>query len=200
VEFIQEPYATMIYTAVFSGLRVSELIGIKWGDVHTDALTVDERYRRGDWSVTKTAGSSTTIGIDVSVVARIHRLKTVEVEIAWGGKGARKRIKLVRADGPKDLVFKSVRKCATDARRQHLVPASQTCGSRLGSGSEKGDLAIAAHVLCDLAGRGRRRSKAVQGQMRHSRISTTMDVYAQYVSEAQRRAVAKMMDMVEARI
>jgi len=38
--------------------------------------------------------------------------------------------------------------------------------------------------------------KDVQGQMRHSRISTTMDIYAQFVPESQRRAVDKMMAMV----
>jgi hypothetical protein len=32
--------------------------------------------------------------------------------------------------------------------------------------------------------------------MRHSRISTTMDIYAQHVPESQRRAVDKMMEMV----
>ena len=42
--------------------------------------------------------------------------------------------------------------------------------------------------------------KAVQAQMRHSRISTTMDIYAQPVPESQRRAVARTMDMVVARI
>jgi integrase len=41
--------------------------------------------------------------------------------------------------------------------------------------------------------------KDVQGQMRHSRISTTMDIYAQFVPESQRRALAKMSAMVEAR-
>ena len=90
VEFVDEPYATMIYIAVFSGLRVSELVGLKWDDVRDDGITVDERYCRGDWSVTKTVGSSTTIGVDPSVISRIHRLKALEVEINWGGKGAKK--------------------------------------------------------------------------------------------------------------
>lgn len=34
--------------------------------------------------------------------------------------------------------------------------------------------------------------KAVQGQMRHSRISTTMDIYAQIVPHAQRRALEQL--------
>jgi len=104
VDFVDEPYATMIYVAVFSGLRVSELVGLKWEDVRSDALTVDERFCRGNWSVTKTAGSATTIGVASAVIARIHRLKTLEVQINWGGSGARKRIKLVRSEGPQDLV------------------------------------------------------------------------------------------------
>ena len=36
--------------------------------------------------------------------------------------------------------------------------------------------------------------KSVQGQMRHSRISTTMDIYAQIVPAAQRQAVEKLAD------
>jgi integrase len=42
--------------------------------------------------------------------------------------------------------------------------------------------------------------KAVQGQMRHSRIGPTMDIYAQFVPASQRRAVAQMMDMVTNRM
>ena len=34
--------------------------------------------------------------------------------------------------------------------------------------------------------------KTVQGQMRHSRISTTMDIYAQIVPAAQRRALQQL--------
>jgi site-specific recombinase XerD len=36
--------------------------------------------------------------------------------------------------------------------------------------------------------------KSVQGQMRHSRISTTMEIYAQFVPEGQRRPVEQMTE------
>src|SRR5262249_37592118 len=39
--------------------------------------------------------------------------------------------------------------------------------------------------------------KSVQGQMRHSRISTTMDIYAQFVPEGQKLAVKQLRDFVE---
>jgi hypothetical protein len=35
--------------------------------------------------------------------------------------------------------------------------------------------------------------------MRHSRIGTTMDIYAQFVPESQRRAVVQMTEMVNER-
>ena len=36
--------------------------------------------------------------------------------------------------------------------------------------------------------------KSVQGQMRHSRISTTMDIYAEFVPEGQNQAVQRLWE------
>jgi site-specific recombinase XerD len=38
--------------------------------------------------------------------------------------------------------------------------------------------------------------KSVQGQMRHSRISTTMDIYAQFVPEGQKQAIQRLSEYV----
>ena len=70
VQLIQEPYATMVYVSVFTALRVSELIGLKWGDIHADSLTVDERYCRGDWGAPKSEASNATIPVNAEVLTR----------------------------------------------------------------------------------------------------------------------------------
>ena len=44
VELIEEPYATMVYVAVYTGLRVSEVIALRWSDIHEQSITIDERY------------------------------------------------------------------------------------------------------------------------------------------------------------
>lgn len=68
VQLVSEPYATMLYVAVWTGLRVSELIGLKWRCVHADSIAIEERFCRGDWSVPKTASSAATIGVSPGVI------------------------------------------------------------------------------------------------------------------------------------
>jgi integrase len=203
VNTVEEPYSTMIYVAVHSGLRVSELIGLKWEDVHdgegAEAITVDERCCRGDWSVTKTVASSTTIPVDSSVTDRIRRLKSLEVEVRWGGSGAKRRIKLVRSDGPQDLVFQSLRKGAPmrdgNILRRHLRPAALKLGIDPKKATWRSLRTSCATWMIEAGAN----LKDTQAQMRHERLSTTMDIYAQHVPSSQRRAVNKTMEMVRSR-
>jgi integrase len=130
VEFISEPYATMLYTAVYTGLRVSELIGLRWNDVHEDSITIDERYVRGDWGTPKSEASKDTIPVNRAVIERILRLKTLTVEVK-AGRAAR-RYKVVKSDGPNDLVFQSVAKGAAmrdnNILKRHIKPAARKLG------------------------------------------------------------------------
>jgi hypothetical protein len=61
----------MVYVAVFTGLRISELIGLRWNDVTFDPpqLTIDERYCRGDWDAPKSEASNATIPVNVGDVS-----------------------------------------------------------------------------------------------------------------------------------
>ena len=70
MQLVSEPYATMIFVAVWTGLRVSELIGLKWQCIHSDSITVEQRYFRGDWSVPKTDASAATIGVSPEVLLK----------------------------------------------------------------------------------------------------------------------------------
>ena len=67
---MQEPYATMVYVAVFSGLRISELIGLRWEDVLELAINVDERCCRGDWSQPKSDASNAAVPVQRHVIER----------------------------------------------------------------------------------------------------------------------------------
>jgi integrase len=85
---VRKTYASMLFVSVWTGLQISELIGLKWRCIHDNSITVEERYCRGDWSIPKTSASAATIGVAPQVIARINRLKslTVEVRAACGAK------------------------------------------------------------------------------------------------------------------
>ena len=195
VKLIPEPYASMVYVAVWTGLRISELIGLRWEDVGTDSLTVDERCCRGDWDAPKSDASNATIGVERCVIERINRLKQLTVNVKAGR--AVRHYKVVKSDRPEDLVFQSVRTAApmrdNNILSRHIKPAAR----KLGLPWINWRCLRTSHATWMVEAGAN--PKDVQGQMRHSRISTTMDIYAQFVPESQRRALAKMSAMVEAR-
>jgi integrase len=189
IDTIQEPYATMVYVAIYTGLRVSELIGLRWEDVHEDSITVDERCCRGDWGAPKSDSSNATIGVNSTVIERLHRLKLLTVEGRCGGKGAVRKYKVVKKDGPLDLVFQSLRTGVSmrdnNILSRHLKPA----GRKLGMGFVNWRCLRTSHATwLKMAGAD---VKDAQAQMRHSRASTTLDIYQQFVPESQKKVVAK---------
>ena len=191
LSLIAEPYKTMVYVALYTGLRFSELAGLKWGDVDCEHLriTIDERFCLGDWSAPKSDASNATVPVNASAIARIEALKDMEVVINWGAHGAKKRIKVVRADGPEDLVFQSLVKGAPmrdgNILRRHIRPAAD----KLGVKANWQILRRSFATWLKLAGAD---VKDAQGLMRHSRTSTTLDIYEQFVPESQQRAVARL--------
>ena len=151
LELVPEPYASMLFVSVWTGLRISELIGLKWRCIHAESITVEERFCRGDWSTPKTSASAATIGVAPQVIARITRLKSLTVEVR-AGRAVRKH-KLVKSAGPDDLVFQSVKAREADEGSKHFATAYQT-GSQSAWDAIR-QLALFAHVPCNVVGTGR---------------------------------------------
>lgn len=122
------------------------------------------------------------------MIDRIHRLKTLTVEVR-AGRAIRKH-DLVKSSGPNDLVFQSVQTGVPhddqNVLRRHIKPAARSLGLPFVNWR---CLRTSHATWLVQAGAD---PKSVQGQMRHSRISTTMDIYAQIVPEAQRSALEKL--------
>jgi integrase len=195
VALIPEPYASMVFVAIYTGLRVSELAGLRWNDVHENGITIDERFCRGDWGAPKSDASNATIAVNPCVVERIHRLKLLTVEVKGGGPGNRaiRKYKVVKSCGPDDLVFQSV-KDGKPMRDNNILsrfikPAARTMGLPWVNWR---CLRTSHAVWLKLAGAD---VKDAQGQMRHSRASTTLDIYQQFVPESQQKVVAKLSSL-----
>jgi integrase len=185
---ISEPYATMVFVAVYTGFRVSEVAALRWRNVHEDSITIDERYARGDWGAPKSNASNATVAVNRAVIERIHRLKTLTVSVPAGN--AKRKVRVVKSDGPDDLVFQSLFKGApmrdNNVLVRHIKPAAKT----LGIGWVNWQVLRRSFATwLKIAGAD---IKDAQALMRHSRASTTLDIYQQFVPESQRRVVESL--------
>jgi integrase len=191
LELIPEPYSTMVYVAVYTGLRASELIGLKWGNVGADSITVSERYCRGDWGIPKSEASNATIPVNPGVIERIQRLKTITIEVKAGT--ATRCYPAVKGSGPEDLVFASVAKGRPMRDNNILCRFIKPAARKLGIGFVNWQVLRRSHATwLKLAGAD---VKDAQAQMRHSRVTTTLEVYQQFIPESQRRVVDKLSEL-----
>ena len=190
---IAEPYATMIFVAVYTGLRVSELIGLRWRNVHEDSITIDERYCRGDWGAPKSEASNATIPVLPKVIERIQRLKSLTVEVRAGR--AVRRYPAVKSAGPDDLVFQSPVKGLPMRDNNILTRHIKPAGRKLGIGWVNWQALRRSYATwLKLSGAD---VKDAQALMRHSRASTTLDIYQQFVPASERRAVENLGRLTE---
>jgi integrase len=102
--------------------------------------------------------------------------------------------KVVKTAGPDDLVFQSVKDGKPMRDGNVLNRFIKPAGAKLGLRVNWRCLRTSHATWLVQAGAD---LKSVQGQMRHSRISTTMDIYAQIVPTAQRRAIEKLAHFVK---
>jgi integrase len=145
---------------------------------------------------TEEPGFQTTIGVDRSVIERIHRLKLLTVEVKAGR--ATRKYRIVKSAGPNDLVFQSVKDGKpmrdNNVLSRFIKPAAR--GLDLGFVNWRCLRTSRATWMVEAGAN----PKDVQASMRHSRIQTTLDVYAQFVPESQRRAIEATSKMAAERI
>jgi integrase len=80
---LSEPFHTMVLVAACLGLRVSEIIGLQWGDFDWDRMTVLVQRSVVQCQVgeTKTEGSCRPLPVDPGLASRLQDLR---VRSAWG--------------------------------------------------------------------------------------------------------------------
>ncbi len=193
MELIPEPYATAVFVCVWTGLRVSELFALKWRCIHADSITIEERFCRGDWAAPKTDESAAPIAVDPEVIARIHRLKTLTIQIRAGL--AVRKYPAVKASGPDDLVFQSPQD-GKPLRDNNVLPRFIK-PARLKLGIKVVNWQVLRRSYCTWMIAAGVDPKSAQRQMRHTRSATTMDIYAQSLPAGQHRAVEQLSKFVK---
>jgi integrase len=190
LEFLQEPYSTLVYVATLTGLRISELLALTWRCVKGSSISVEARFCRGDLSCPKTNASAATIEVAPEVITRINSLKNAVVSFKAGR--AIRNYPAVRASGDDDLVFQSPLSGTNlsdgNVLRRHLKPAGQKLGIPWINWQvlRRSFATWNIHAGNDV--------KTTQGLMRHAKATTTLEIYSQIVRIGQKSAVEKLAE------
>jgi integrase len=169
---IQEPYRSMMWVAVLTGLRRGELFALRWGAIDLDkgVLEVRECVYNGHFTTPKTLSSMRRIPLSSPVVELFRNRKVQAVQV-----------------GPEDLVF-ATRK-GTPSRPENILKRAILCVAKR----------VPTHAwhttLLNELGESAKTAQAILG---HSDIQTTLQVYThavpESVSRAEERLAQKLLD------
>jgi integrase len=165
---LPEPLNVMVFLAGAYGLRVSELLALKWEDVDANkkTLSIVRKFTRGQLGKTKTASSEAPLPLSDG---------TLKVLMAWKPKaeGSEWLFPSPRTGGPRSasmLLQKGLKPIAKDVGIENIGfhTLRHACRSWLNSGGT--DLGTQKDL------------------MRHADISTTANIYGHALSEDMRKA------------
>jgi integrase len=180
LDYIPEPFRTMCIVAMCLGLRVSEILGLRWRDIDWDGLSlaVRQAYVYGKPGDVKTQASQRWMPLDRSLAEKLREHKA----------------KFPPLVNSQDWVFANPEtgKPYWPGRIQEnwLVPAGAKAGiGRIGWHTFRHGHSTLLHALgVDL--------KVQQELMRHADVRTTMNIYTQAVPTALREANSKVVRLV----
>ncbi len=180
LEHIPEPFRTMCIVAMCMGLRVSEVLGLKWCDIDWEGMRVGIRqsYVYGIPGAVKTPASQRWMPLDRSLAEELrqHQLRSASPGV------------------PEGWIFANpaTGKPYWPGRIQEnwLVPAAERVGlGRIGWHTFRHSHSSLLHALgVDL--------KVQQELLRHADIRTTMNIYTHAVPAALREANSKVVRLV----
>jgi integrase len=175
---LTEPYRTMVLVAVCLGLRVSEIIGLKWGDFDWESRTVlVQRAVVQCWvGDTKTETSARPLPLHPALADRLLGLHRRSPYCGFG-----------------DWVFANDR---GGPRWQETILKRQLKPAAVRAGIGKVGWHTFRHTYSTMLRSAGTDIKVQQELLRHANIQTTMNIYTQAVSDQKRAANSKVVEMV----
>jgi integrase len=175
---LREPFRTMALVGILTGLRVGEILGLRWSDVDfaSAQLRVSQRCYRGEMDSPKTRASQRTLPLSPECIQALKRLQAVS-----------------RLEQKDALVFRTSKGTPysdTNILHRELKPAGQKIDAPWLSWHT---FRRTHATLLQLAGGS---LKDAQAQLGHSRLSTTLEIYTIPLPAHQREAVEKLSQLV----
>ena len=176
---LENPFWTMVFLAATTGLRVSELLGLKWKDISFDTLEIHLSRAIVDGVVgeMKTEASRKPLALDSALA---------EVLVDWRGRTPYNR--------DEDWVFASPEKLGQQpywpdsALRKAVRPAAVRAGivKHIGWHTFR-------HSFATLLKANGEDVKVVQESLRHANSRITLDVYTQGLMPTKRQAQGRVV-------
>jgi integrase len=191
-----DEYEALIVLALHTGLRAGEMFGLQWPDIDLEASTLTVRRSlirvKGEGlrpSAPKTAGSAATIPLTAGAAAalRAHRVRQIEQRLKAGTNWQETGYVFTTEYGTPVS--------ASNYMRRHFYPIADLAGiptRRQADGTQGLRLHDLRHGCGTLLISLGVKPKLVQTILRHSRLSTTMDLYVHAYDEDLRGAVASL--------
>ena len=184
---LDEPERTLTLLAAATGLRISECLGLQWGDVSFEHSQIQVRR-------TWTCG---VVGVPKSTASQapvpLHPLLAESMQ-AWKNTTTYSQ--------PMDWVFPSMRckgarpRTANMLVQDHLRPAAVAAGVLTERDSRRFGFHNLRHSLASFLVRSRTDPKTVQALLRHSDVKTTLQLYAHSVSEDRLAAQGRVLGAI----
>jgi integrase len=178
LQALEEPLHTLVLTAVLTGLRIGELLALRWCNVDFDrkVIRVREAVYEGHFSTPKTQSGQRDLPmgplLQQALCRHRARLKTPSLDaLVFASRGG-------SAFRPGNLL------------RRHLRPACEEAG--LPPISWHAFCRTPATLLSDLG----EQLKTAQAQLGHASFTTTAEIYAHAVPASQRAAAEKLEQAV----
>lgn len=165
LDHAQGRWRPLLVTAVFTGLRASELRGLRWGDVNLDRTEVTVRQRADKWGAMgspKSAASKRVVPLAPMVVNTLRE---------W---------RLACPKGRLDLVFPNTQgnpELLSHIHYRALAPLQAAAGISADAVRPKYSMHSLRHAAASLFIEQGFSPKRVQALMGHSTIQMTFDVY-----------------------
>jgi integrase len=168
-----EPERTFALVAVLTGLRLGELLALRWGriDLNNSVLHVEENCYLGRFGTPKTRSSRRVVALSSAVVRALvgHRSRCIET-------GADSLVFCARDGAPRKA----------DQLRDLLKQACKAVGLR------EIDFHTLRHTHSTLLHATGAPLKVAQAQLGHSSMAMTLGVYTHALPDAQQEAVTKI--------
>ena len=178
----EEPFRTMLLTAMCLGLRCSELLGLKWSDFDWDGLTVlvQRAIVGGRVDCVKTKYSRARMPLDPAIA---------EVLLNWKIRSPFREAEDWVFASPSQGGKKPYRSWGIQQRRIKPAAKAAGLGERIGWHSLR-------HTYRSWLDETGAPMKVQQELMRHASIHTTMNVYGAAMTDSKREANSKVVRMV----